>query len=126
MIIVTTAAKKSAIGPQYIHPSIPIKCSRIKSSGIKKMICLVRDKKIPFAGFPIDVKNVDVIGCKASYQIKNKKIRKKRTPNSKYSGSPVPNSPRICLGKILYSTKETIEMITPDVAARLNALRTRS
>ena len=25
------------------------------------MICLVRDKKIPFAGFPIDVKNVDVI-----------------------------------------------------------------
>ena len=47
------------------------------------MICLVRDKKIPFAGFPIDVKNVDVIGCKASNQIKNKKIRKKRTPNSK-------------------------------------------
>ena len=39
------------------------------------MICLVRDKKIPFAGFPIDVKNVDVIGCKASNQIKNKKIR---------------------------------------------------
>ena len=64
------------------------------------MICLVRDKKIPFAGFPIDVKNVDVIGCKASNQIKNKKIRKKRTPNSKYSGSHVPNSPRICLGKI--------------------------
>lgn len=52
------------------------------------MICLVRDKKIPFAGFPIDVKNVDVIGCKASNQIKNKKIRKKRTPNSKYSGLP--------------------------------------
>ena len=43
---------------------------------------------------------LDIIGCKASNQIKNKKIRKKRTPNSKYSGSPVPNSPRICLGKI--------------------------
>ena len=81
------------------------------------MICLVRDKKIPFAGFPIDVKNVDVIGCKASNQIKNKKIRKKRTPNSKYSGSPVPNSPRICLGKIWNSTKEKIEIITPVNAA---------
>ena len=56
---------------KYIRP-LPRKTGRIKSSGTKKMICLVRDRKIPFAGLPMDVKKVDVIGCKASSQIKNR------------------------------------------------------
>ena len=53
------------------------------NNGSKKMICLVRDRKIPFAGLPMEVKKVDVIGCKQSAQIKNKKIRKNFAPNSK-------------------------------------------
>ena len=64
-----------------MQPSIPINRGRIKSNGMKKIICLVRDRKIPFAGFPMEVKNVDVIGCKASNQIKNKKIRKNFVAN---------------------------------------------
>ena len=57
-----TAAKRSAAGPAYIIPSIPINIGRIISRGKRKMICLVSDKNVPFAGFPIDEKNVDDIG----------------------------------------------------------------
>ena len=38
---------------------------------------IFHDSIIPFAGFPIDVKNVDVIGCKKFNHVKNIKIRKK-------------------------------------------------
>lgn len=58
----TIAAIKSAIGPAYIIPSIPMNNGKITMSGSKNKICLVRDKKIPFFGLPIAVKKVDVIG----------------------------------------------------------------
>ena len=40
------------------------------------IICLVRDKSIPFIGFPIAVKKFDVIGCTKFKKVKNKKILK--------------------------------------------------
>lgn len=74
IIPVATAANTSAIGPAYKIPSIPIKSGKITTNGSRNKICRVRDKKIPFTGFPIEVKNVDVIGC-----IKFKKVKNKNT-----------------------------------------------
>ena len=34
----------------------------MSSMGIKKIICRVSERKTPFTGFPIDVKNVEEIG----------------------------------------------------------------
>ena len=40
-----------------------------------------RELNIPFIGLPIDVKNVDVIGCIKFIHMKNKKMRKNSTAN---------------------------------------------
>ena len=69
-------AVKSAIGPAYMIPSIPMARGRIKMSGIRKIICLVSDRKIPPPGFPMEVKKVVVIGCIKFRKVKNRKILK--------------------------------------------------
>ena len=74
--MVTAKARKSAIGPAYISPSMPKISGKIKRSGSKNKICLVRDRNIPLFGFPMDVKKFDVIGCKKLTKVKNKKTRK--------------------------------------------------
>lgn len=76
MKIAAAAAIKSAIGPTYKMPSIPIKIGSSTSIGKKKMICLVRDRNIPLAGFPMDVKKFDVMICIKLIKVKNRKIRK--------------------------------------------------
>ena len=58
----TTAATKSAIGPAYIIPLIPINIGRTTKSGKKKIICLVKERKTPFFGLPIEVKKFATIG----------------------------------------------------------------
>ena len=95
----TIVATKSATGPAYITPSIPRKSGRIINNGKRKRICLVRDIKIPFFGFPIAVKKFAEIGCKKQRKIKNRKIRKNFSAKSKYSDDPFPKNPIICLGK---------------------------
>ena len=57
-----SAARKSATGPAYMIPSIPIKIGKITMKGSKKIICLVNARKVPFTGFPMAAKNVDDIG----------------------------------------------------------------
>ena len=53
---------KSATGPVYKIPSIPKNIGSTISSGKKKIICLVSDRKMPLIGFPIEVKKVAVTG----------------------------------------------------------------
>ena len=71
------AAIKSATGPAYITPSIPIYKGKIIIRGSKNIICLVRERSIPLSGFPIAVKKFDVIGCTKFKNVKNKKILNK-------------------------------------------------
>ena len=71
-----TPAKKSAIGPEYITPSIPINNGITISKGKRNIICLVRDRKVPNFGLPIDVKKFEVIGCIKFIKVKNKNIWK--------------------------------------------------
>ena len=59
----------------------------ISSIGMKKSICLVSERNTPFMGFPIEVKNVEVMGWRQFIQVKKRKMRKKRTPN--------PSAPRL-------------------------------
>ena len=66
------AASRSDTGPEYIIPSIPIKNGRITNKGSRKMICLVRARNVPFAGFPIDDRNVDDIGWVLFKNVKNR------------------------------------------------------
>ena len=56
------AAIKSAIGPAYIMPSIPENRGRITIRGSRKIICLVRERKIPPFGLPMAVKKFEEIG----------------------------------------------------------------
>ena len=72
----TTAAIKSDIGPAYNMPSIPRNSGKIIINGNKNNICLVNDKNIPFTGFPIEVKNVAVIGWRKFRPVNNKNILK--------------------------------------------------
>ena len=44
-------------------PSIPINMGRIMISGSRKIICLVRDRKIPLVAFPMEVKKLEDTGC---------------------------------------------------------------
>lgn len=48
--MLTDAAAKSAIGAVYITPSMPKRYGKISSRGRRKIICLVRERKIPFFG----------------------------------------------------------------------------
>lgn len=74
MMIDTIPARESAIGPAYMIPSIPINSGMIKSKGKRKKICLVRDKKVPRFGFPIDVKKFELIGCIKLIKVQNRKM----------------------------------------------------
>ena len=68
----TTPATKSAIGPAYMMPSMPINSGRITINGSKKRIWRVRDRKIPFFGYPIAVNRFDAIGCTQCKNVKNR------------------------------------------------------
>lgn len=59
----TQAAAKSAIGPAYSIPSMPINVGIMSTSGKKKIICLDSDNIIPFQDLPIEVKKVADKGC---------------------------------------------------------------
>lgn len=72
MSAATRAAEKSAMGPAYMIPSIPIIIGKIIISGSRKRICLVSPRKIPILGFPIDVKNVDDSGCTLFINVKKR------------------------------------------------------
>ena len=72
----TIPAIKSAIGPEYIIPSIPINNGNIIIKGNKNNICLVSERNIPFFGFPIAVKKFEDIGCKQFMNVNNKNILK--------------------------------------------------
>ena len=56
------AAKKSAAGPANMSPSIPKNLGNIIINGIKHSNCLVIPRKVPFAGFPMEVKKFDESG----------------------------------------------------------------
>lgn len=71
-----TAAEISAIGPEYMMPSIPINRGKIKIKGRRNIICLVSDKKMPLFGFPIAVKKLEVKGCIQFKKVPSKNIRK--------------------------------------------------
>lgn len=57
IITATTAAMMSATGPAKRIPSIPEKRGKIRISGIRKIICLVKDMNIPRNGLPTEAKN---------------------------------------------------------------------
>ena len=76
------AAVKSETAAAYKIPSSPQNKGKISKRGIKKITCLVIDRKIPFKGFPIDVKKVVLIGCKKLTMLPKRKILKILTPKS--------------------------------------------
>ena len=69
---VMAAAIKSAIGPANITPLMPIAIGRKIIRGSKKMICRVRDRKVPMPARPMAVKKLDEIGCKALRKVQNR------------------------------------------------------
>ena len=79
----TAPEQKSAIGPANNTPSIPIKRGSIRRGGRKKRNCLVRERKTPFMGFPIEVKKVAIIGWRQFSQVKKRKTLKKLSPKRK-------------------------------------------
>ena len=82
---------------------------KIKTKGNKNRICLVMDKNTPLMDLPMEVKKVEVIGCKALNQVKNNMMRNALVPNSKYSGLPLPNNANNCLGMVWNKMKEQKE-----------------
>jgi hypothetical protein len=72
MIIVTVAATASAMGPEYMIPSIPKNKGSIRISGSRNRICLVRDRNIPLWGRPVAVKKFETTGCTKLMKIKKK------------------------------------------------------
>ena len=60
--MLTDAAARSAIGAVYITPSMPKRYGKISSSGSRKIICLVSERKIPFFGAPMEVKKFELTG----------------------------------------------------------------
>ena len=73
-MIAVRAAARSAAGPAYMIPSIPRKSGKSRIRGRRNMICLVRDRKVPILGFAIDVKKLDVIGCRKFRKVKKRNI----------------------------------------------------
>ena len=100
-------------------PSIPMNLGKIKTKGSRNKICLVMDKNTPLIDLPIEVKKVEVIGCKQLNQVKNNMIRKALVPNSKYSGLPLPNNANNCLGIVWNRIKEQKEIAQPVMVANL-------
>ena len=82
IVIATIPAIKSAIGPAYIIPSMPINIGNITIKGNKNNICLVNERNIPFLGFPIAVKKLDDIGWKQFKNVNNKNTLKYLTAKS--------------------------------------------
>ena len=115
----TTAAARSAKGPAYMIPSIPQKSGRRTIKGSRKMICLVRDRKIPFFGLPMDVNKLDDTGCTQFKKVNNIYIRKYDVAKSKYSLEPEPNMDIICLGKIWKDKKAVVDTTRPERIAIL-------
>ena len=72
--IAVTPAARSAIGAAYMMPSMPRKSGNSNSSGSRKIICLVNERKIPRFGLPIAVKKFEVIGCRKFKNVKNRKM----------------------------------------------------
>ena len=48
------------------------KSGNITIRGSKKIICLVSARNVPFAGFPIEAKKVDDMGCILLIKVKNR------------------------------------------------------
>lgn len=76
-----TAADRNQHLPANKMPSMPINNGRINSGGRKNKICRVSERNAPLTALPIAVKKVVEIGCKKSMNVKNRNIRKNRTPN---------------------------------------------
>ena len=55
------------MGPAYMIPSIPRNRGRITNKGSRKIICRVRDRKVPFFGF-----QVEDMGCRLLIKVKNR------------------------------------------------------
>ena len=60
------------MGPAYMIPSIPRNRGRITNKGSRKIICRVRDRKVPFFGFPMEEKKVEDMGCRLLIKVKNR------------------------------------------------------
>lgn len=69
--MLTTVAKKSAIGAANITPSMPKNIGRKSRRGKRKIICLVSDRNTPLPGFPIDVKKLEESGWIKITKVKN-------------------------------------------------------
>ena len=108
--MLTYAAARSAIGAVYITPSMPKRYGKISSSGSRKIICLVSERKIPFFGAPIEVKKFELTGWIPFRNVKNRKMRKYRSAKCRYSSEPEPKMPIIWRGKNWKQRKATMEM----------------
>ena len=95
-------------------------------SGIRNSTCRVKERKTPRGALPIAVKKFDERICTPLTITMNRKVRIKRTANSKYSGEPVPNSEISWCGKNWNSTKPTAEMRRLHVMASRYVAQTRS
>ena len=115
----------SAIGPAKRTPLNPKISGKQIISGVKKSTCLVRDMKIPFCGFPIDVKKFDDSGCRKAVNIPKRNTLKYFSQNSKYSASPEPKIETICLGKSWKQAKLVNVMQAASLSPKNRASLTR-
>ena len=121
MIIAATADSRSAKGPAQSIPSIPQKSGSTISGGSRNSICRVSDRNAPLKDLPIEVKNMEAIGCRQLSQVKNRNIRKNFTPNSKYSSEPLPKIAMISRGNNWNSTNASTATPAPTVIAERSA-----
>lgn len=108
--MLTDAAARSAIGAVYITPSMPKRYGKISSSGSRKIICLVSERKIPFFGAPMEVKKFELTGWIPFRNVKNRKMRNYRSAKCRYFSEPEPKMPIIWRGKSWKQRKATMEM----------------
>ena len=125
-MLVAVTASRSAIGPEYMIPSMPIIKGRPIINGSRKMILLVRLRKVPFSGLPIDVKKLADIGWILFRKTKNIYILKYLSAKAKYISEPSPKMPIICLGKSWNIKNATMQIAVPEEMASFTTLRTRS
>lgn len=79
--IASIPAAQSAIGAANMTPSTPMNRGKMITRGMRKIICLVIERKIPFVAFPMEVKKFAVTGCSPLKKVQNRKIRKNLTAN---------------------------------------------
>ena len=108
--MLTDAAARSAIGAVYITPSMPKRYGKISSSGSRKIICLVSERKIPFFGAPIEVTKCQLTGWLRLRNVQTRTMRKYRSAKCRYSSEPEPKMPIIWRGKSWKQRKATMEM----------------